>query len=135
MTWQYRCAPFVDTPSEYEGFVYKISNTQTGRYYIGQKRFWRVKKLPPLKGKKNKRHSRVESDWRTYWGSSEALKLALAEDSNNWQREIVLLCATKGDLNYHETRLQFEYGVLLDPLAFNGIINCKIHRSHLSKTP
>ena len=135
MSWIYQGTFLNEAPEEYEGFVYVIHNFQTKRYYIGQKRFWTVKKLPPLKGRKNRRHKRVETDWRDYWGSSEALQADIdALGQSNFSRTILTLCKTKGDINYEEARLQFQYGVLKDPLAYNGIINCKIHRSHLSKS-
>ena len=134
MTWQYNGKLFKQAPDECEGFVYLIHNPSTHRYYIGQKRFWTVRKLPPLKGKTNKRHKRVETKWQDYWGSSEALQSDLELlGHNKFTRTIVKLCATKGDLNYYETKLQFKYDVLRDTRSYNGIINCKIHRSHLSK--
>ena len=44
-----------------------------GMMYVGKKlaKFKTTKK--PLKGKKNKRRGTKESDWKTYWGSSEKL--------------------------------------------------------------
>ena len=57
-----------------EAFVYLITNTTNNRKYIGKKLAKRKVTRPPLKGKKNKRRSTKESDWRTYWGSSEHLK-------------------------------------------------------------
>tara|TARA_R110001632_G_C11177511_1_gene400416 strand:+ start:295 stop:705 length:411 start_codon:yes stop_codon:yes gene_type:complete len=134
MSWIYKNTVFTTAPEDCEGFVYVIHNVFTKRYYIGQKRFWSVKKLPPLKGKVNKRHKTVETNWKDYWGSSEALHSALeSEGKNRYTRIILRLCATKGDLNYYEAKEQFDRAVLLDPLSFNGIINCKIHRNHLSK--
>ena len=109
--WLYQGKPYTETPEEYQGFVYVIHNFSTNRFYIGQKQFWTVKKLPPLKGRVNKRHKRV--------GKSQ------------FHRTILRLCKTKGELNYHEARLQFKYEVLLDECSYNGIINCKIHRNHL----
>jgi hypothetical protein len=134
VTWIYNNSPFTVAPDDCEGFVYVIQNPSTKRYYIGQKRFWSVKKLPPLKGKVNKRHKRVETNWQDYWGSSDALQQdveLLGKDQ--FVRTIITLCATKGDINYEEARLQFKYDVLRDERAYNGIIQCKIHRSHLSK--
>ena len=55
------------------GFVYRITNTTNGHDYIGRKFFTKKLKRPPLKGKKNKRISTVETDWKTYWGSSDKL--------------------------------------------------------------
>lgn len=130
--WIYKGQPFTETPKEYQGFVYVIHNFSTNRFYIGQKQFWTVKKLPPLKGRVNKRHKRVASDWQDYWSSSEALKQDVELlGKSQFTRTILLMCESKGLLNYHETRLQFKYEVLLDERSYNGIINCKIHRNHL----
>ena len=134
MTWTYKGEPVTTPPAGVLGFVYEITNSNTGEYYIGQKHMWSVKKLPPLKGKKNKRHRRVESDWQTYWGSSTKL-LADIEllGSNQFTRNILQYCNSKGTLNYVEAQMQFERAVLLDSLSYNGIINCKIHRKHLGE--
>lgn len=132
--WLYEDQPILEAPEDYVGFVYVIHNPSTNRYYIGQKLFWSIKKLPPLKGKVNKRHVRTETDWKEYWGSSEHLHRDLDKlGKAQFTRTILEVASTKGELNYLEAKLQFEYDVLLDPLAYNGIINCKIHRSHLPK--
>ena len=38
------------------GFIYEITNITNSRKYIGKKQCQSVRKRPPLKGKKNKRH-------------------------------------------------------------------------------
>ena len=73
MTWQYQGKPVEEIPQGYVGFVYEITNTQTGRKYIGKKLVEFKKSRPPLKGRKNRRRYKVESDWREYYGSSDAL--------------------------------------------------------------
>lgn len=134
MSWTYNNTTLDKAPLDCAGFVYVIHNPTTGRYYIGQKLFWTTKKLPPLKGRTNRRHKRVESDWQAYWGSSVHLQQDLDTlGKHQFKRNILRLCATKGELNYWETKTQFDRDVLLDPLAYNGIINCKIHRKHLKK--
>jgi hypothetical protein len=57
------------------GFIYEITNLTNNRKYIGKKQCQSVRKRPPLKGKKNKRHQIVETDWRTYTSSSNELSL------------------------------------------------------------
>ena len=73
--WSYRGAKFVPDenfdPTKVYGFVYLITNIETGRKYVGKKFFW-SKKTKIAKGKKKR--LLVESDWREYWGSSEELK-------------------------------------------------------------
>ena len=53
---------------DYYGFVYKITNTENNKFYIGKKIFQNTRKLPPLKGQKRKRTVIKESNWKTYWG-------------------------------------------------------------------
>ena len=55
------------------GFVYKITNLTNNRKYIGKKQCLTLKKRPPLKGKKNRRISEIETDWKSYTSSSKEL--------------------------------------------------------------
>ena len=61
MTWLYEDRVFTDY-EDYYGFIYEITCKKTGRSYIGRKYFTKAKTLQPLKGRVNKRRSRVESD-------------------------------------------------------------------------
>jgi hypothetical protein len=116
----------------YVGFVYRITELDTGKMYIGKKLFWSVRKLPPLKGQKRKRTVRKQSDWREYHGSSEELKrLVEQKGSDAYYREILRLCKTKGECSYYEAKLQFENDVLLREDYYNEFIGCKIHSKHL----
>lgn len=84
------------------GFVYQITNMITNKKYIGRKYF------TSKKGK-----TRIESDWKTYYGSSSTLKkdiLLLGE--HNFKREILSLHMQRGDVNYWETKIQIEMNVL-----------------------
>lgn len=124
--------PDEQTLKDYVGFVYLITEIETDMKYVGKKLFHRKKTLPPLKGKTRKRRSLVESDWRTYYGSSENVKKALEERGENaYHREILHLCKTKGDCSYLEAKEQFERDVLLRDDYYNGIINCRINAKHL----
>ena len=53
------------------GFVYLITNTTNGRMYIGKKLARFKRSRPPLKGRKNKRRYKVDSEWQDYYGSSD----------------------------------------------------------------
>jgi len=118
---------------DYIGFVYVLTNIETGRKYIGQKRFIRKVTRAPLKGQKRKRRSIVESDWKTYCGSSDVVKTIVeASGIDAFHREIIHLCKAKGELNYMEAKEQFDQEVLLKPDEFyNGIIQCRINRLHV----
>jgi len=125
--WQYMGRDYVEANEAYQGFVYEITNTTTGRLYIGQKNFWRTIKLPPLKGKTNRRHRRTETDWQQYFGSStELLKDVETLGPDHFSRRILYMCANKNQMNYFEAKEQFARDVLLNSNYYNGIINCRV---------
>lgn len=136
--WTYKDV-IIDELPDCIGFVYKITNTISGRAYIGKKLKCFTKtslKTITLKSgikKKKKVKTLVESDWRTYWSSSVELQKDVKElGEENFIREVVLYCQTKGTLSYREAELQFQHKVLEYPdLWYNGIIQIKIHRSHV----
>ena len=128
--WTYQNKDVEELPEDCEAFVYLITNTTNNRKYIGKKLAKRKVTRPPLKGKKNKRRSTKESDWRTYWGSSEHLKNdvnKLGEDK--FIREILYYCPSKGSAGYLEAREQFVRNVLASDEYYNGIINVRIGQS------
>ena len=112
---------------DWYGFVYCITNRATNKKYIGKKFFWRPKTLPITKKRKRRQRLKVESDWRTYYGSNKHLQedvLEMGEDF--FYREIIYLCKTKGECAYYEAKEQFDKEVLLSENYYNGIINCRI---------
>lgn len=132
--WKFNNKVFEDAPEEYIGFVYEITDTETNMKYIGKKKFWSKVTRPPLKGKKNKRRSLKESDWKSYYGSSEVVK-ELVENTGEWrfERRILRLCKTAGELSYYEMKEQVENDVLLKPNEYhNAFVGGKIHRRHLN---
>jgi hypothetical protein len=89
-----------------------------------------VKKLKPLKGKKNKRHFDIETDWKEYMSSSNDLNLDITKfGKDKFTFEIVWLCESKFELAYYEAKMQFDNDVLLKEGFYNGIINCRIGRA------
>lgn len=129
--WMYNGSEFTDDQiGKHIGYVYLIVNALTGRSYIGKKLFF-FTKTRTLKGKKKR--EKVPSDWKAYWSSSEELKKdvqLLGEE--NFTREILYLCGNKGSMSYLEAREQMDRRVLENyEKWYNGIIQCKIHRSHV----
>ena len=109
--WLYEGKPFTtDDIGDQFGFVYRITNIQTGKQYIGRKYFWSKRK--PRGGK---RRVTSESDWKKYYGSSDELKRDRKLLGNElFKREIISLHTTLGKVNYEETRQLFLNNVLTE---------------------
>ena len=130
MQWTYQGKIVEEISEEYIGFVYLITNLTNNKKYIGKKltKFKVTKK--PLKGKKNKRRSTKESDWRTYWGSSPHLQEDVEKiGPDNFTREILYYCTSRGELSYLEAKEQFDREVLKTDEYYNGIINVRVGSS------
>jgi hypothetical protein len=126
--WLYNGAEFhEDMIGTNAGFIYLITNLDTGRMYVGKKNFTKAK---TFQRNKRKKRTRVASDWVTYTGSNDELN----EDIQNGARikkEIIHLCPTKGWMSYLETKEIFDREALLSPKFYNGWVSCKIRRNHL----
>jgi len=135
--WTYNERQFTsDDIGDFYGFVYRITNLVTGYDYVGRKYFKTIRKLKPLIGRKNKRHKSKETDWLEYWGSSKRLTEDIeALGKENFKREIICLCNTRGETNYMEAKIQFNEDVLLNPQNYNGIIAIKIGYGSVKNLP
>ena len=158
MSWQ----NIPDDISKYQAFCYIIINNHTNKRYIGYKTYWKTIRMAPLKGRSakdkkriayqqsknktprvNKRLKKVETDWRTYQSSCEALKddmKALGEGA--FTKKILISCRTKMEAQYEELRLQIEHQVLLSDnwyneqvrARFNGFILRRAMQNNILKT-
>lgn len=133
MTWLFEGKEFTEIPDKAIGFVYLIECLEDGRSYVGKKLFY-FAKTKQVKGKKKR--VKVESDWKSYWSSSDELK----EDVKNkgeekFRRTILHICYNKGTINYLEAKEQFVRGVLESDLWYNGYIMCRINKAHVKLTP
>lgn len=132
MQWTYKGKSIETLPEDCEAFVYLITNTTNNKKYIGKKLAKFKKTRPPLKGKKNKRRSKVESDWKDYWGSSDHLQQDVQElGADKFTREILYYCESRGIASYLEAREQFERRVLETDEYYNGIINVRVGGSKI----
>jgi len=138
MTWQYQNTPVETLPEDCIGFVYLITNNLTGRKYIGKKlgKFSRTRyQTVTLKNGKKRRkkiRSKVDSDWREYYGSSPELTADIQRlGIENFSREILYYCASKAACSYIEAREQFSRRVLESTDYYNGHIQVRVHGSHI----
>jgi hypothetical protein len=140
MSWTYQNI-LVDTlPEDCVGFVYIITNTISGRKYIGKKlaKFSKTSyKTVTLKNgnkKKKKIRSKIDSDWREYYGSSPELTKDVTElGTDKFTREILYYCSSKAECSYIEAREQFSRRVLESKDYYNGHIQVRVHGSHIIK--
>jgi Putative endonuclease segE, GIY-YIG domain len=132
MAWQYQGVDFID-PSEFFGFIYRITNKQTGRMYIGRKLFTKAKVKAVTKTRKRKQKSRVANDWQNYWGSSAELLADIASlGEDEFTREILHLTTKRGETNYFEALEILTSGALLSDKYYNKWVSLKLHKSSLA---
>jgi len=140
MSWTYQNKIIETLPEECVGFVYLITNVISGRKYIGKKlaKFaktsYKVVKLKNGTKKKKKIRSKIDSDWRDYYGSNLELNVdVLKLGKENFTREILYYCTSKSQCSYIEAREQFTRKVLESKDYYNGQISVRVHGSHILK--
>ena len=138
MTWTYQNQLVDQLPEDCVGFVYLITNTTNGRMYIGKKlaKFSKTtQKTVKLKNgnkRKKKIRTKVDSDWRDYYGSSPELTKDVEQlGKDKFQREILYYCKSKAECSYIEAREQFSRRVLESADYYNGHIQVRVHGSHI----
>jgi hypothetical protein len=138
MSWYYQETLVETLPEECIGFVYCITNSITGRKYIGKKlaKFskttYKTIKLKNGTKKKKKIRSKIDSDWREYYGSNDQLNKDVEQlGANNFHREILYYCTSKAECSYIEAREQFTRKVLESDDYYNGHIQVRVHGSHI----
>ena len=138
MTWTYQGQVVEELPEDCIGFVYNITNTVTGRQYIGKKlaKFskttYKTVKLKNGNKKKKKIRSKINSDWQEYYGSSVELSKDIDTlGKDKFSREILHYCKSKAETSYVEAREQFDRKVLESDQYYNGQISVRVHGSHI----
>lgn len=112
--------------------VYQITRLRDCKKYIGQKKFVNQITRPPLKGKRNKRHSTIESNWRDYWGSNdELLEDIKREGQNGFVRDAVWFCKSKSQMNYLESKAIFSSDAIIRDDYYNSWVSVKVSRNQL----
>ena len=135
MHWTYQGKEITNMPEDVVGFVYIITNTTNGRMYIGKKLAKFKRSRPPLKGRKNMRRFKVNSDWQDYYGSSDDLTIDVKKlGKDKFTREILFYCKSKAELSYIEAREQFARKVLESNDYYNGHIRVRVHGKGILKS-
>lgn len=139
--WTYGGVRFSLSDAELEkfvGFVYVIqclAPENFGKKYIGKKTLWTPKvrqKTNPKTKVKRKIRSKVESDWKEYYGSSLDLQADVEKyGRENFSREILHLCKTKGMMGYLEAKEQFDRNALIREDYYNRWIMVRVRADHL----
>ena len=138
MTWLYNNQSVETLPDDCIGFVYLITNNLSGRKYIGKKlakfsktTYKTVKQKNGTK-KRKKIRSKINSDWREYYGSSPELTAdVITLGTENFTRQILYYCRSKSECSYIEAREQFTRKVLESTDYYNGHIQVRVHGSHI----
>ena len=131
-----------DFPSNAVGFVYKVTNTASGKFYVGKKilRNSLTKKLTKKEisewakpGRIPKKRKGVkESNWTDYYGSS---KLVIEDikvlGKEAFTREILVICTAKKQMSYWETYYQMTLRVL-EVDSYNENVGGKFFRKDVS---
>lgn len=136
MIWTYNNREFTgDGIGDYFGMVYLITNTRTGRKYVGKKFFTKAARRQ-VKGKSKK--VRIASDWEKYFGSNKVIQeevKTLGEDV--FKREILHLCKSRSECSYWETWEIFNRDALRTDDYYNDWVSCRIRKAHLlsNRTP
>ena len=128
--WEYNGVEFLDeNVGDYVGFVYIITNKKTNKKYIGKKLFTQAA-ARQVKGKRKK--YRKASNWKEYFGSNKILVEDVAKmGSENFSREILHLCTSKGWCSVWETFEILNRKALWSDDFYNEWISMKVRRSHL----
>ena len=138
--WFYKNEIVTTLPKDCIGFVYLITNLTNNKKYVGKKLATfsksKIKTIKTKSGtkKKKKIRYREESDWQSYWSSSEELQKDVKSlGENNFRREILHYCKSKGGLSYMELKEQIDRRVLESEDYYNGIVQVRIHKSHIKE--
>ena len=107
------------------GFVYVITNRQTGKAYIGCKQYM-------VKGKFGDK----QSNWKTYTGSSKWLNEDIDKiGKKKFKFEVIAEYKNKRSLRYYELYYQMKYNVLAttlegtdEPAYYNSRVGGKFYR-------
>ena len=131
------------------GLCIKLYINLVEKYYIGKKALSSLRtikigkrELEKIKEERKenkkpgpapkKKKVRKESDWQSYYSSSEWIQSQVKEgNESDFIREIIQFCNSKKSLSYYEIYWMFKYDVLSDDNSLNGNIGGNYFRKDL----
>lgn len=117
-----------DIPKGAVGFIYMLTNKDTGEWYVGKKSLYSFRTMPPLKGYTRKRKVVKESDWVNYSSSNKSVKEWVSPI-----REILHYCHSKKELTYREMQAIVCLNGLEDEKCLNENVLGKFFPKDLEK--
>lgn len=130
--WTYQGNQEFEIPENAFGFVYRITDLETGKKYIGRKYLTASKTTSKRVLKKDgtkvtkKKKSRVESDWQRYTGSCKPLNEQIQNrGKENFSFEILAFGFTKGQVNFLEEFCQMRSGAIFDETYYNDSVGAR----------
>lgn len=131
MCWLYKNELLTDDmiPEKSAGFIYMITDKETGKRYIGRKL---LTKSHTRQKNKKKIRTRVESDWRSYWSSSPFLQELVEEKgTDNFIREVLVWAFNKSQLMYLEEKFLYSLGTMESDDWYNSNIRSKVMKRNI----
>lgn len=138
--WIYNGEILDKAPIGCAGFIYKISEISTGKFYIGKKAFVHKTKKTlskrariALGGRKRIERGTKDSNWLKYWGSCQPLLQYMDElgSKDGFIREVLKICKDKSSLSYYEIKYMIEYKVLFDEQCWNSNVGGKFFKGRI----
>lgn|SRR5574343_1435681 len=118
----------IDNLKEFYGYVYLITDRETGQKYIGRKYIWSYRKEKGFSKRKKR-----ESDWQDYYSSHEELKQIGKNAPERLKREILHLCSSKGETNWRELEEIVKHNAVYDDNFLNENLLGKYFRKNVKK--
>lgn len=120
--WLYKKRKIKESPLGMFGFVYMITNKETGKMYIGRKYFYSTRRVK-VAGKKRRKVVKKDSNWREYTGSSKPLNADIKKMGiKKFKFEILVMGETKGQVNYLEENIHHRLHVVSRSKFYNDCV-------------